>query len=317
MWTGCGSTRSPRCSTWTTPARTASGARTSTVDGRTSTRCRFLQELNATVYKHHPGVLMIAEESTAWPGVTRPTDADGLGFGFKWNMGWMHDTLVYLEQGTGAPAVAPPPDDLRRRIRLERELRPAHQPRRGGARQAVAGVQGARRLAGSSGPPCGPCSPSCGPSPASSCSSWAPSWLTAASGASSAGWTGACSDDPDHAGVAQLVARPQRGLPGRARPCGRRTPRRRASAGSSATTAANNVFAFERYRRRTARVLVCVANFSAIPHDNYRLGLPQRRAVARRSSTPTRRRTAARASGTSASFGPTGPAGTGGRPRRR
>jgi 1,4-alpha-glucan branching enzyme len=58
----------------------------------------FLQELNATVYKHHPGVMMLAEESTAWPGVTRPTDAGGLGFGFKWNMGWMHDTLTYVSK---------------------------------------------------------------------------------------------------------------------------------------------------------------------------------------------------------------------------
>jgi len=56
----------------------------------------FLQEMNATVYKHHPGVMTIAEESTAWPGVTRPTYVQGLGFGFKWNMGWMHDTLVYV-----------------------------------------------------------------------------------------------------------------------------------------------------------------------------------------------------------------------------
>jgi 1,4-alpha-glucan branching enzyme len=56
---------------------------------------RFLQELNATVYKHHPGIVMIAEESTAWPGVSRPTHVGGLGFGFKWNMGWMHDTLRY------------------------------------------------------------------------------------------------------------------------------------------------------------------------------------------------------------------------------
>jgi 1,4-alpha-glucan branching enzyme len=56
----------------------------------------FLQELTATVYKHHRGVMMVAEESTAWPGVTRPTGDGGLGFGFKWNMGWMHDTLVYV-----------------------------------------------------------------------------------------------------------------------------------------------------------------------------------------------------------------------------
>ncbi|GAA1861872.1 1,4-alpha-glucan branching protein GlgB [Pseudonocardia ailaonensis] len=55
----------------------------------------FLQEMNATVYKQHPGVITIAEESTAWPGVTRPTYMGGLGFGFKWNMGWMHDTLDY------------------------------------------------------------------------------------------------------------------------------------------------------------------------------------------------------------------------------
>ncbi|CAN5211134.1 1,4-alpha-glucan branching protein GlgB [soil metagenome] len=59
---------------------------------------QFLQELNATVYKLHPGISVIAEESTSWPGVTRPTDHDGLGFGFKWNMGWMHDTLDYLHR---------------------------------------------------------------------------------------------------------------------------------------------------------------------------------------------------------------------------
>ncbi|MFG3714461.1 1,4-alpha-glucan branching protein GlgB [Micromonospora sp. NPDC047730] len=58
----------------------------------------FMQEVNATVYKHHAGVVMIAEESTAWPGVTRSTDAGGLGFGFKWNMGWMHDTLLYTSK---------------------------------------------------------------------------------------------------------------------------------------------------------------------------------------------------------------------------
>lgn len=57
----------------------------------------FLQEMNATAYKRVPGIVTIAEESTSWPGVTRPTQHDGLGFGFKWNMGWMHDTLGYLK----------------------------------------------------------------------------------------------------------------------------------------------------------------------------------------------------------------------------
>ena len=58
----------------------------------------FLQEVNATCYKRVPGITMIAEESTAWPGVSRPVHLGGLGFGFKWNMGWMHDTLSYLSQ---------------------------------------------------------------------------------------------------------------------------------------------------------------------------------------------------------------------------
>lgn len=58
---------------------------------------QFLQEMNATVYKRVPGITTIAEESTSWPGVTKPTSEDGLGFGFKWNMGWMHDSLGYVE----------------------------------------------------------------------------------------------------------------------------------------------------------------------------------------------------------------------------
>ncbi|MGH9045992.1 MAG: 1,4-alpha-glucan branching protein GlgB, partial [Acidimicrobiales bacterium] len=56
----------------------------------------FLQQLNSGIYEDHPDVQVIAEESTAWPGVSRPTYAGGLGFGFKWDMGWMHDTLSYL-----------------------------------------------------------------------------------------------------------------------------------------------------------------------------------------------------------------------------
>ena len=58
----------------------------------------FLKELNETVYRLHRGVVTIAEESTAWPGVSRPTYLGGLGFGLKWNMGWMHDTLQYFSK---------------------------------------------------------------------------------------------------------------------------------------------------------------------------------------------------------------------------
>ncbi len=58
----------------------------------------FLQETNATAYRHHPGIMMIAEESTSWPGVTGLTETGGLGFGLKWNMGWMNDTLRYLSE---------------------------------------------------------------------------------------------------------------------------------------------------------------------------------------------------------------------------
>jgi 1,4-alpha-glucan branching enzyme len=57
---------------------------------------QLLQEATSTAYKTHPGIMMIAEESTAWSGVTADTSGGGLGFGFKWNMGWMHDALQYL-----------------------------------------------------------------------------------------------------------------------------------------------------------------------------------------------------------------------------
>src|SRR3712207_9285790 len=58
----------------------------------------MLKETNEVIHGREPGIVSAAEESTAWPGVSRPTYVGGLGFGFKWNMGWMHDTLQYFQQ---------------------------------------------------------------------------------------------------------------------------------------------------------------------------------------------------------------------------
>jgi 1,4-alpha-glucan branching enzyme len=58
----------------------------------------FLKAVNTEAYAHQPGALMVAEESTTWPGVSKPVDQGGLGFGFKWNMGWMNDTLEYVSR---------------------------------------------------------------------------------------------------------------------------------------------------------------------------------------------------------------------------
>jgi 1,4-alpha-glucan branching enzyme len=59
---------------------------------------RFMQEMNKAVYGTHPGIITVAEESTSWPKVSQPVFEGGLGFGFKWNMGFMHDTLEYLKR---------------------------------------------------------------------------------------------------------------------------------------------------------------------------------------------------------------------------
>ena len=58
----------------------------------------FLQTFNAELYQQYPGTFSVAEESTSWPGVSKPTDCGGLGFGFKWNMGWMNDSLEYMKR---------------------------------------------------------------------------------------------------------------------------------------------------------------------------------------------------------------------------
>ena len=80
-------------------ARKAGGWIPNRLGGRENLEAiQFLRILNQSVYRDYPGAIMIAEESTAWPMVSRPPEMGGLGFGLKWNMGWMHDTLTYMKQ---------------------------------------------------------------------------------------------------------------------------------------------------------------------------------------------------------------------------
>jgi 1,4-alpha-glucan branching enzyme len=231
----------------------------------------FLQEANATVYRRVPGVAMIAEESTAWPGVTRPTHLGGLGFGFKWNMGWMHDSLDYVSRepvyrgyhhhqmtfsmvyaysenyvlpishdevvhGKGSLLRKMPGDRWQQLANVRAYL--AFMWAHPGKQLLFMGQEFAQE------------------------SEWSESrsldwWLL---------------DTPDHRGVALLVKELNEVY--------RRTPalwtqdhEQAGFAWIDANDAAGNVFSFLRFGADGSAV-ACIANFAGMPHEAYRLGLP-------------------------------------------
>ena len=141
-----------------------------------------------------PGAITVAEESTAFPGVSarRPTPA---AWASTTSGTWAGCTTrcEYIAEGPGAPALAPRQDDLRPGLRLQRELRAAAVARRGGARQGLAPRQHAGRRAGSASPTCAPTTASCGATRARSCCSWARSSRSGASGTTTRAAAGSCS----------------------------------------------------------------------------------------------------------------------------
>ncbi len=231
----------------------------------------FLQEMNAVVYQRVPGIVTIAEESTAWPGVSRPTHLGGLGFGLKWNMGWMHDSLDYMHRapvhrgyhhhqmtfsmvyaysenyllpishdevvhGKGSLVGKMPGDHWQKLANVRTYL--AFMWAHPGKQLLFMGSEFAQQ------------------------SEWSEQrsldwWLL---------------DLPDHRGVAMLVKDLNEVY--------RRTPALWSldceSAGFAwidANDASGNVFSFLR-RSRDGAALACVSNFSDVAHEGYRLGLP-------------------------------------------
>ena len=143
--TACAWTASRRCCTATTRARPASGCRTRTARNHDRDAIAFLQDFNRAVYAAFPDVQTIAEESTAWGGVSRPPEHGGLGFGYKWDLGWMHDTLTYLERDPIHRKHHHDELTFRAIYAQHRELRAAALARRGRARQGLADRQDPRR----------------------------------------------------------------------------------------------------------------------------------------------------------------------------
>ncbi len=234
----------------------------------------FLQEMNATAYRRVPGAITIAEESTSWPGVTRPTDLGGLGFGFKWNMGWMHDSLGYVENdpihrqyhhgqmtfslvyaysenfvlpishdevvhGKGSLLRKMPGDRWQQLANLRTFL--AYMWAHPGKQLLFMGSEFGQE------------------------SEWAESreldwWLL---------------DNADHRGVHSLV-RDMNAIYKETSALWSLDTEGSGFSWIDANDSANNVFSFIRFPKDPDDdPLVCVANFSAVPHHNYRLGLPR------------------------------------------
>jgi 1,4-alpha-glucan branching enzyme len=231
----------------------------------------FLQEMNATVYKRVPGAVTIAEESTSWPGVTRPTHLGGLGFGFKWDMGWMHDTLAYVSHepvhrqwhhneltfsmmyAYSENFVMPLSHDevVHGKGSLLNKI-PGDRWQKMATLRALYGYMWAH--------------------PGKQLLFMGQEFAQGAEWAESRSLDWWLLDDPGHRGMTRLIS----DLNGVYQETGALWSRDTTPDGFhwiDANDAAGNVFSFLRFGD-DGSVIACVANFSAVPHEGYRLGLP-------------------------------------------
>jgi 1,4-alpha-glucan branching enzyme len=232
----------------------------------------FIKELNTIVYQRHPTAMTVAEESTAWPGVSRPVHLGGLGFGFKWNMGWMHDTLGYISKdpvyrrfhhhqltfalmyafsenyvlpishdevvhGKGSLYGKMPGDAWRRLANMRAYL--AFMWAHPGKQLLFMGCELAQE------------------------SEW--------SHQRSIAWEAL--EDPGHAGVQRLV-RDLNAVAGRQPALWQLDSEPRGFEWISANDVDDNALSFIR-RSADGRPIVCLCNFSPVPHHEFRVGLPQ------------------------------------------
>ena len=233
----------------------------------------FLRKLNEAVYAHHPGAITIAEESTSWPLVSCPTYAGGLGFGFKWNMGWMHDTLAYLQQATVHRRWHH--DDMTFGLTYafaENFVLPlSHDEVVHGKGSLWAGCPATR---GSSSRPCAPITPSSGRIPARSCCSWGRNSRSGANGISRRASTGICSRRRNIAACRPWCATATRATAG-IRRCTTRDCVAEGFRWIVVDDAGHSVFAWLRTAGDGAPPVAVVINFTEVPHLAYVIGLPR------------------------------------------
>ena len=154
----------------------------------------FLRRVNEHLYQQFPGIATIAEESTSWPMVSRPVYLGGLGFGYKWNMGWMHDTLSYISRRADLPQVPSRPTHLEPDLRLQPKTSSCRSATTRWCTARARSSARCRATAGRSSPTCARTWRSCIVIPARSCCSWAASSARRASGTTTRASTGICSE---------------------------------------------------------------------------------------------------------------------------